>query len=33
VMQFGVAFGAVLLLERRLKNRGFVQAKGKVVLA
>jgi ABC-type transport system involved in multi-copper enzyme maturation permease subunit len=33
VMQFGVAFGAVLLLERRLKNRGFVQAKGKVALA
>jgi ABC-type transport system involved in cytochrome c biogenesis permease component len=33
VMQFGVALAAVLLLERRLKNRGFVQAKGKVALA
>jgi ABC-type transport system involved in cytochrome c biogenesis permease component len=30
VLQFGVAFAAALLLERRLKNRGFVQAKGKV---
>jgi hypothetical protein len=29
-LQFGVAFAAVFLLERRLKNRGFVQAKGKV---
>jgi len=29
-LQCGVAIAAVLLLERRLKNRGFVQAKGKV---
>jgi hypothetical protein len=33
VAQFVVALGAVLLLERRLKNRGFVQAKGKVAMA
>ena len=32
-LQFGVALTAVLLIERRLKNRGFVQAKGKVGLA
>jgi ABC-type transport system involved in cytochrome c biogenesis permease component len=31
--QFMVALGAILLLERRLKNRGFVQAKGKVAIA
>jgi len=29
-VQFGIALAAVLLLERRLKNRAFVQAKGKV---
>jgi hypothetical protein len=29
-VQLGVALAAVLLLERRLKNRRFVQAKGKV---
>jgi ABC-type transport system involved in multi-copper enzyme maturation permease subunit len=31
VLQVGLAFMAALLLERRLKNRGFVQAKGKAV--
>jgi ABC-type transport system involved in multi-copper enzyme maturation permease subunit len=31
--QFMIALGAVLLLERRLKNRAFVQAKGKVAAA
>jgi hypothetical protein len=30
VLQFGVAFAAAVLLERRLKNREFVQAKDKV---
>jgi ABC-type transport system involved in multi-copper enzyme maturation permease subunit len=30
VVQVGVAFTAALLLQRRLKNRGFMQARGKV---